>query len=53
MSYGVRFEGPALNQLNGLPADAFDALLRRVVATWWIRPGTLLSFRQATIPLTG
>lgn len=31
MSYGVRFEGPALIQLNGLPADAFDALLRRVI----------------------
>lgn len=31
MSYGVRFEGPALIQLNGLPANAFDALLRRVI----------------------
>lgn len=31
MSYGVRFEGPALIQLNGLPADAFDALLGRVI----------------------
>jgi hypothetical protein len=31
VSYGVRFEGGALVQLNGLPADAFDALLERVV----------------------
>jgi hypothetical protein len=31
VSYGVRFEGPALIQLNGLPAEAFDALLRRVI----------------------
>jgi hypothetical protein len=31
VSYGVRFEGTALIQLNGLPAAAFDALLERVV----------------------
>jgi hypothetical protein len=31
VSYGVRFEGTALIQLNGLPADAFDALVARVV----------------------
>lgn len=31
MSYAVRFEGGALVQLNGLPTDAFDALLERVV----------------------
>lgn len=31
MSYSVRFEGGALVQLNGLPADAFDALLECVV----------------------
>ena len=31
MSYGARFEGAALVQLNGLPAVAFDALLERVV----------------------
>ena len=30
MSYSVRFEGTALIQLNGLPADAFNALLERV-----------------------
>ncbi len=32
MSYQVRFEGPALIQLNGLPSAAFDALVERVVA---------------------
>jgi len=32
VSYGVRFEGGALVQLNGLPGDAFDALLERVIA---------------------
>jgi hypothetical protein len=31
VSYQVRFEGPALVQLNGLPAKAFDALVGRVV----------------------
>jgi hypothetical protein len=30
VSYGVRFEGGALVQLNGLPAAAFDALRERV-----------------------
>lgn len=30
MSYGVRLEGGALVQLNGLPSAAFDALLGRV-----------------------
>jgi hypothetical protein len=30
MSYSVRFEGPALVQLNGLPAAAFDAIVERV-----------------------
>ena len=32
MSYRVRFEAYALVQLNGLPSDAFDALVERVVA---------------------
>ena len=32
MSYGVRFEGGGLVQMNGLPGDAFDALPGRVVA---------------------
>lgn len=31
MSYDVRFEGAALVQLNGLPAEALDALVERVV----------------------
>lgn len=31
MSYSVGFEGKALVQLNGLPPDAFDALVERVV----------------------
>ena len=31
MSYQVRFEGAALVQLNGLPAEAFDALVERIV----------------------
>jgi hypothetical protein len=31
VSYQVRFEGAALVQLNGLPAEAFDALVERVV----------------------
>jgi len=30
VSYGVRFEGGALVQLNGLPGTAFDALPERV-----------------------
>ncbi len=29
MSYSVRFEGPALIQLNGIPPGAFDALVER------------------------
>lgn len=31
MTYRVEFEGPALVQLNGLPSDAFDDLVERVV----------------------
>ena len=31
MTYRVRFEAYALVQLNGLPSEAFDALLDRVV----------------------
>jgi hypothetical protein len=31
MSYEVRFAGKALVQLRGLPTDAFQALLARVV----------------------
>jgi hypothetical protein len=31
VSYRVAFEGKALVQLNGLPLDAFDALVERVV----------------------
>ncbi len=30
MSYSAWFEGAALIQLNGLPPDAFDALVQRV-----------------------
>ncbi len=30
MSYEVRFEGAALLQLDGIPDDAFDALVERV-----------------------
>jgi hypothetical protein len=32
MAYQVMFAGPALLHLNGLPGDAFDALVDRVVA---------------------
>jgi hypothetical protein len=32
VSYRVQFEGGALVQLNGIPSDAFDALVERVVA---------------------
>lgn len=31
MSYSVGFEGKALIQLSGMPADAFDAMVERVV----------------------
>lgn len=31
MTYRVEFEGGALVQLNGLPKDAFDAIVERVV----------------------
>jgi hypothetical protein len=31
MSYRVGFEGKALVQLNGLPPEAFDAMVERVV----------------------
>jgi hypothetical protein len=31
-SYSVRFDRPALIQLNGIPPAAFDALVDRVVA---------------------
>ncbi len=31
MTYRVRFEGRALAQLHGLPREAFDALVDRVV----------------------
>jgi hypothetical protein len=31
VAYGVRFEAYALVQLHGLPSEAFDALLDRVV----------------------
>ncbi len=31
MTYRVRFEGRALAQLHGLPGEAFDALVARVV----------------------
>jgi hypothetical protein len=31
MTYRVKFEGGALVQLNGLPKDAFDAIVERVV----------------------
>jgi hypothetical protein len=38
VSYQVEFEGLALVQLNGLPPDAFDALVERVmvlvIAPW-------------------
>ena len=32
MSYGVRFEGPALIHLNGLPAD--EEIIRICDLTW-------------------
>lgn len=32
MNYQVRFEGSALAQLHGLPSDAFDALVERIVS---------------------
>lgn len=32
MTYRVEFEGDALTRLRGLPRDAFDALVDRVVA---------------------
>lgn len=31
MSYSVGFEGKALIQLSGMPPDAFDAMVERVV----------------------
>jgi hypothetical protein len=31
VNYRVEFEGLALVQLNGLPPDAFDALVERVI----------------------
>jgi len=31
VSYGIRFEGPALAQLDGIPRVAFDALPEPVV----------------------
>jgi hypothetical protein len=31
VNYRAEFEGPALTQLNGLPRDAFDAMVERIV----------------------
>jgi hypothetical protein len=54
VTYRVRFEGGALVQLRGLPADGFDALLARVVelvdAPWdatVMPPGNDPAYRQA------
>lgn len=54
MTYHVRFEAYALVQLRGLPGDAFDALLERVMelveAPWdaaVMPPGDDPAFRRA------
>ncbi len=49
MSYSAWFEGAALIQLNGLPPDAFDALVQRVVELV-DQPWTLPSSRPETTP---
>jgi hypothetical protein len=53
VTYRVRFEGHALVQLRGLPAEGFDALLARVVelvdAPWdavVMPPGDDRAYRQ-------
>ncbi len=53
MTYRVRFEAYALVQLHGLPSEAFDALLHRVVelveAPWdavVMPPGDDPAYRQ-------
>ncbi len=54
MTYRVRFEGYALHQLRGLPGEAFDALLARVLelveAPWdaaVMPPGDDPAYRRA------
>ena len=54
MTYRVRFEGRALVQLRGLPGEAFDALLERILelvdAPWdavVIPPGDDPAYRRA------
>jgi hypothetical protein len=53
VSYRVRFQDRALAQLNGLPAEAFDALAERIVdlvdAPWdatVLPPGDDPAYRQ-------
>ena len=53
MTYRVRFEAYALVQLHGLPSEAFDGLLDRVVelveAPWYavvMPPGDDPAYRQ-------
>jgi hypothetical protein len=54
VTYRVRFEGPALVQLRGLPGEAFDAPLERVAelveAPWdavVMPPGDDPAYRRA------
>jgi hypothetical protein len=54
VTYRVRFEGYALNQLRGLPDEAFEALLARVLelvdAPWdaaVMPPGDDPAYRRA------
>lgn len=55
MTYRVYFEGHALVQLDGLPGEAFDALVERIVelvdAPWdaiVMPPGDDIAYRRAT-----
>lgn len=54
MTYRVEFEGDALVRLRGLPEDAFDALVSRIVALArepWdaseVAPGDEAPYREA------
>jgi hypothetical protein len=54
VTYRVEFEGDALVRLNGLPEDAFDALVNRIVALTrepWdaseVTPGDEAPYREA------
>ena len=56
MSYRIEFGGQALVQLNGLPPEAFDALVERVVELAdepWdavvMAPGHDPAFRETTL----